>query len=193
MNNPLDIGETLKLGWETFTKNAVALIVGIFLAGIIGAFTFGICLGPMMIGYNQMVLRAAKGETVAVGDVFAGFQHFVPALLLYLIMIVSVFIGFMLLFLPGLILAFMFFWAPWIMAEDPTVGPIDCLKGSVEAFKRDMGGSIVFILVVGVVYGAGAVVPVFGTFVTGPIALAMAAHGVLRVAETAGSAQPAHA
>ncbi len=47
MNNPLDIGETLKLGWETFTKNAVPMIVGILLVGIIGAFTLGICLGPM--------------------------------------------------------------------------------------------------------------------------------------------------
>jgi len=192
MNNPLDIGETLKLGWETFTKNAVPMIVGMLLVGIIGGFTLGICLGPMVIGYNQMILRAAKGETVAIGDVFAGFQNFVPALLLFLIMGVAIMIGFMLLVVPGMVLAFMFFWAPWIMAEEPTMSPIDCLKGSVEAFKRDMGGSIVFVLVNVVVNMVGGFVP-FGSFITGPVASGMAAHGVLRVAESAGSAQPAHA
>lgn len=194
MNNPLDIGQTLKLGWETFAANAVPMIVGLLLVGIIGGFSLGICLGPMMIGYNQMILRAAKGETIAIGDVFAGFQHFVPAFLLYLIMGIAIMIGFMLLVLPGLVLAFMFFWAPWIMAEDPSVGPIDCLKGSVEAFKRDVGGSLVFVLVNIVVNMVGGFVP-FGSLITGPVATGMAAHGMLRVAETAGggAAQPAGA
>lgn len=184
MNKALDIGETLKLGWETFTKNAVPLIVGLLLVALVGGLSIGICIGPMVVGYNKMCLRSARGETVAVGDVFQGFQQFVPALILFLVMGVAITIGIVLLVVPGLILMFMFFWAPWIMAEEPELGAIDCIKASVELFRRDVGASIIFVLVNFVVNAAGGVVP-FGSLITGPIANAMAAHGIDRVRGTA--------
>jgi uncharacterized membrane protein len=184
MNKALDIGETLKLGWETFTKNAVPLIVGTLLMALVGGLSFGICLGPMLVGYNKMCLRAARGEQVAVGDVFQGFQQFLPAFVLMLVAGIAIMLGFLLLIIPGFIVAFLFFWAPWIMAENPELGAIDCLKASVELSRRDIGASAIFILVNVIVNAAGGVVP-FGSLVTGPIAAAMAAHGVDRVRGTA--------
>lgn len=187
MNKALDISETLKLGWDTFAKNAVPMIVGILLVAIIGGLSLGICMGPMLIGYNKMLLRAAQGEQIAVGDVFEGFQRFVPALVLFLIMAVAITIGMMLLVIPGLVLAFMFFFAPWIMAAEEEMGAVDCLKASVELFKRDVGGTLVFVLVNVILSGIGGIVP-FGSLLTGPVAASMAAHGTLRAAQGAGDA-----
>ncbi len=187
MNNALDIGENLKLGWNTFTSNAVALIVGMLLVAVVGGFSLGICLPPMLLGYNQMVLRATEGESVEIGDVFGGFKNFLPAFILYLLMGVSIGIGMMLFVIPGIILAFMFIWAPWILAQEPTMSPIDCLKASVEAVKGDIGGNAVFVLVFMVLSAAGNFVP-FGGLLTSPVATAMMAHGFKRVAQGAGEA-----
>lgn len=185
MNKALDIGETLKLGWDTFAKNAVAMIVGFLLFALISGISLGICAGPMMIGFNKMCLRAGRGETVAIGDVFEGFQRFVPSLVLVLIMVVLLAIGFMLLIIPGLVLMFMFFFAPWIMAADDDIGAIDALKASVEMFKQDVGGTLVFVLVNVIISSIGGFVP-FGSLLTGPVAACMAAHGILRSAEGVG-------
>lgn len=189
MNKPLDIGETLKLGWESFTGNAVPLIVGLLLAAIVSGFTLGICAGAMIIGYNKMVLRAARGESVAIGDVFEGFQRFVPGLVFVLLAGIAISIGFMLLIIPGLVLSFMLFYAPWIMADDDDIGAIDAMKASIELFKQDVGGTIVFALVSGIISSIGGIVP-FGSLVTGPVAAGMIAHGFLRVGQASQSARP---
>lgn len=187
MDKPLDIGENLKLGWNTFTENAVAMIVGMLLVAVVGGFSLGICLPAMLLGYNQMILRAINGEKVEIGDVFGGFKNFVPAFILYLIMAIAIGIGMMFLVIPGLIIAFMFVWAPWILAQEPTMSPIDCLKASVEAVKGDIGGNAVFVLVFMVISAAGNFVP-FGGLLTSPVATAMMAHGFKRTAQSAGEA-----
>lgn len=190
MTKPLDIGETLKLGWDTFAKNAVPLIVGTLLVGIIGGISLGICMGPMALGYCKMCLRAAQGEQVAIGDVFEGFQRFGASFVLFLVLVIALGIGFALFVLPGLVLLFMFYFAFWIMAADEDMGAIDCIKASVELFKRDVGGTIVFVLVNTIVNAIGGIVPL-GSLLTGPVAAAMAAHGTLRAAQDVG--QPAAA
>lgn len=189
MKKPLDIGETLQLAWTTFSNNAVPLIVGMLLVTVVGMVTLGIAIGPLMLGYCKMSLRAARGEQVAIGDVFEGFQRFVPGFVLFLLMGIAIGIGFVLLVLPGLVLGALFFFAPWVMAADENVGPIDALKASVAIVTRDPGGAIVFILVNMVVASAGSVVG-FGTLLTGPIASAMTAHGYIRLPESGEARSP---
>lgn len=175
MNKPLDIGETLSASWETFTKNAAALIVGFLLMAIVGGISMGICLGPLLVGYCRMCLRANRGEKVEIGDVFKGFDTFGPAFVLMLLVGLCVMIGMMLLFIPGLIAGYLLFWSFWFMADGET-SATECMKKSSELARADVGAGIVFVLVNGIVNAVGNAIP-FGSLITGPIAMAMAGSG----------------
>jgi len=178
MLHPMDVGATIGAGWQTFTRNAVALILGAILMAIGIICTLGIGSGAMIVGYNRMCLRAARGESVAPGDVFAGFSMFVPSLLLMIIGGVAVCIGSVLCFVPGLIIGFGIYWGSWIMA-DGEEDPMACLRRSWEYNMANIGPVLVFIIVNTVISSIGSSVAV-GSLITTPVAMAMAAHAYLR-------------
>ncbi|NVB39382.1 hypothetical protein G6O69_16185 [Pseudenhygromyxa sp. WMMC2535] len=178
MNNALDIGATLNQAWEVFSKNAAAFILGFLLVGLVGAVTLGICLGPLLVGFNRMVLRALRGEKVEAGQVFAGFDMFGPAFVLMLLVGLTVFAGLLLFFIPGLIAGYLLFWSLWFMA-DGEQSAVECMKKSSALARADIGGGLIFVIVNGVIQSAGNVVP-FGGLLTAPLAITMAGSGFSR-------------
>jgi uncharacterized membrane protein len=156
----------------------VALVVGFIVMVVVSGFTCLLCLGPMTVGYSRMCLRAARGGTVEIGDVFSGFSQFGPSFLLMFLFVVMVVIGSALFVLPGMIVALLFFWAPWFMADGDN-DPISCLKRSMAYSLANLGPVLVFVLVNALIMNLGHAVGV-GGLLTAPVAMAMAAHGFAR-------------
>jgi uncharacterized membrane protein len=179
-NPPLHIGDTVSLAFDTFVNNAVTLIVGGLVAMLVAIFSLGICGPPMAIGYTRVALRAARGETPAIGDIFEGFQYFLQSWLLFLVIGFAVTLGTTCLIIPGVILAYLLFWAPMFMA-DGNKDAFDCIKRSFEYNKEsdNLGPVVVFYLVYIVIMNIGNAVAL-GGIVTIPVAYAMQAHGYLR-------------
>lgn len=173
MSNPFDIGSALSRAWNVFTANAVPLIIGILLVGLLSLVTLGFAAPGLLVGYNKMVLRAVRGEDIEIGDVFEGFSFFVPALLMGIVVGLGVSVGMMLLVIPGLFLLVLWYWV-WLLMADGAEGLGDVLKKSGEITKSNLGGAIIFILVAGIVSAAGSVIP-GGGLVTGPLSMAMTA------------------
>lgn len=190
MGQALDIGATLKLGWETFTREAVALIVGFVLYVLVLSISMGICAGPMILGYNRMCLRAARGEHVEIGDVFKGFDAFGPSFILAILIGIIVAIGSVLCVLPGIVAGFLLCWAFWFMA-DGDLDPMSCMRRSSEFAKLNVGPLLVFLIVASIVSSLGGVIGGVGSLVTGPIAMMMMAHGHVRAFGGGGVEQPA--
>ena len=178
--NTLDIGGALKLAWDAFTKNAVALIVGALLMGIISGVSLGLCVGPMAVGYARLCLKAARGQQAEIGDLFSGFSDFGPAFLMMLIAAIAVGIGMILCVLPGVIIGFALSWAPYLMADGDS-DAMSCLKRSWEFSKANLGSVIVFLIVAGIVGGIGGVIGGIGQLVTMPIGQMMVAFGFINV------------
>lgn len=179
MEQPLDIGKTLQLGWEGFSRNALALIVDLIIVSVVSTVTLGICAGPMTIGYNAMCLRAARGETVAVGESLKGFGQFGPSFMLMLIAVVAIVVGLILCIIPGLVIGFMWFWSTWLMA-DGNNDPMACFRGSADFVKQNAGPVVIFVIVASVINAIGGAIGGFGSLITAPIALMMIAQGYLR-------------
>lgn len=174
----LDIGITLKLAWEGFTKNAVPLVIGAILVGLLSAFTLGILAGPMMLGYYGMCLKIARGEPVEINNVFDGLQHFGPAFVLCLLLAIGIVVG-SIVIIGGLIVVFLAAWAFVIMA-DGEYDAMAAIRRSAEYNLANIGPVIVFLIVNGVVASIGSAIGGFGALVTGPIANLMLVHGYLR-------------
>ena len=174
MNNPLDIGVAFREGWAAFAREAVALIVGFLLFGLVAGLSFGICAGPMTVGYQSMCIRAARGESVQIGDVFSGFSKFGPSFILMLLYGLAVGLGTLLCVIPGLAVAWFCVWATFLMA-DGDEDAMSCLKRSWEYSKQNMGGVIVMVIVASVVGSVGSAVGGVGGLVTMPLQMMMLA------------------
>ena len=73
----LDVGQAFKGGWNAFTADIVALLVGTLIAGLLSIVTLGILAGPLTAGlYNMVVRRVRDGRPAQIGDVFSCMDRF---------------------------------------------------------------------------------------------------------------------
>lgn len=113
-------GDYIKEGFDLFKENAAVLILASLIALAIATVSLGILAGPMMAGLIIIILRIKDGDPQqpTAGDVFQGFQYFLPTFL-------YVVVWTLILIIPMLILAFI-----------PCLGPIlmICLSLAAAAF-----------------------------------------------------------
>src|SRR5688572_18047486 len=91
--------------WQLFQQNALTFILASLLVMVLSVVSVGILIGPLSIGYIEMVRKAGRNESVQVGDVFRGFDFFLPGFVATLLIGLAVFVGCILLLLPGIAVA----------------------------------------------------------------------------------------
>lgn len=152
---------------DTFTlaikpENAIPLLVDALIVSVLSVCTLGLCAPALMLGYTQMALRAARGEKISMGESFQGFQQFVPALLLGLVLLVAVAIG-SIVIVGGLVVMFVCTYSFMLLAAKPGLGPIEACTESWPLVRDHLVDTLVlwgFGLLVGTVLaptGLGAV------------------------------------
>jgi uncharacterized membrane protein len=185
----ISISACVSAGFAGFKKNPVTHIVTTLLVIVISGVGFGLLTGPMMVGYMRMLKDEDEGRAISIADVFKGFDDFVPALLAVLLSTIIVSIGFMLCFLPGLLLMAMVPVAAYLVACGEKDG-IAALKRAWELVKGNLVGAFLCMLVLGIIGNLGALLCFVGVLVTLPIAFIGTYHmakqmaaddGVLRV------------
>lgn len=137
----------------SFLKTEIVLTLNII--GII-------LYGPIQIGLSRFILKLATRESKAKFiDLFSGYDVFIKSLFMTIIILISIFIGTILFIVPGIIVGLMFSQVYYILAENPTISVIECLKQSskmMDGFKGDLfilelsfiGWIIVCVLTLGV-------------------------------------------
>lgn len=171
--NIIEIETLLKDSWEIFQKNLVAYIIGALIT-IFGSI-FLITSAPLAYGLAHMAAKGARGEIVEIADVFAGFKldKFIQSWVLFLIIMIPIFIGFLLLVIPGIIIsiafAIIFLYAlPLMVVKD--VGAVDSLKESLEIAKANPQDTIVLVVVVMILNAIGSAIWI-GTILTMPFTM----------------------
>ncbi len=176
------LGEWLSEGWALIKDDIVTFAVATLLAGLIGGITFGICAAPLGAGLFMMLFAKMRGEPVAIGDVFKGFQKFGPAFVFMIVVgiaagIASVVlnlipvIGQVLSPLLGIVIgAAVFYSLPLIAATE--TGAMDAIKISWEKVQPNLVMYAVTYFVYSLVASIGVIACVVGIFVTQPLMLA---------------------
>lgn len=95
MTREVKFGDWLNQAFELYKANFGVLVLTSLLAGLISSVTVGILMAPMMAGMVLIVLRLLRGQTPKpdVSTLFEGFNHFLPALLLFVVWGVLIFGG----------------------------------------------------------------------------------------------------
>lgn len=163
-----DIGTCVSAGIAGFRKEPVTHIVATLLVAIIGNISFGLLIGPMIVGYMQLIKIQEDGGTPQIGDVFKGFDDFVPALLAGLISVIIVGIGFMLCILPGLLIMAIIPVATYLVAVGEKDG-VNAVKRAWAVVKDNLVGAFLCSLVLGILGQLGAIACFVGILITLPI------------------------
>lgn len=169
----MEIEALLKDSWEIFQKNMVAYIVGALIT-IFGSIII-ITSAPLAYGLTYMAAKGARGETVEIADVFAGFKpdKFVQSWILFLIIMIPIFIGFLLLVIPGMIIGIVFsviflYALPLMVIKD--AGAVDALKESLEIAKANLQDTIILVVIVMILNAIGSAIWI-GTILTMPFSM----------------------
>jgi uncharacterized membrane protein len=171
-NSKVDVGGWVTEAWELYKANFALLCVATLVAMLLGLFTCGVLGGPLWAGLTMIILRVArKSEPVPqIGDVFKGFDFFLQALLLALVLGVAYAV---LSFIPLVGGVAGFLVAPLILFAMPLI--VDrkmefwpAIQASYEQAKVEYVGLLVLTLLASLISAAGALLCGVGVILTAP-------------------------
>ena len=183
------VGTTFNRGLEIYKKNFVPLLLATLLAFVIGGVSCGICLAPLLCGVFAMILAAMRNNDAVLktGDVFKGFQKFLPAFvaclvigainsILYSILVVIPILGWIaLIVVCYAVTPAVFAWSQLLITDqNASIGDAILVPLKLVGDKR-FWSVILVSFVAGLLGSVGAVACGIGVFVTIPFAYCMIA------------------
>ena len=92
-----------------------------------------IAVSPVvMVGLMNVYLHMYRGENVEFGDMFDGFKNYGHVLGGYWYMYLFIFLWSLLLYIPGIIKAYAYSMAPYILMDQPEISATDALEKSKQ-------------------------------------------------------------
>ncbi len=149
----MDFKHHIETTWNMLLGNLVALIlITLVLLGV-SALSLGILAPVIAAGYTQsLLLLIRNGREPKIQDLFSHMNLFLPLLGFTLVVFVAVFIGFLLLFLPGIVLIAAVLFCCIYMLPLMTDRNMDLINAIKESYAMARQGEILDHLVVVVLY-----------------------------------------
>lgn len=178
------IGEYINSGWSLFQKNAgpfigftiLVALINILIAKInqsaspVGSLISILISGPLNAGFLIVAFKLLRDRATSFGDFFRGFNYYLPLFLVSLVSGVMVFIGFLLLIIPGIYLAIAYTFAlPFVLEKKMNFW--DAMELSRKLISKNWFAFFGFVLVLGLINIAGALVFGLGLLVTIPLSV----------------------
>lgn len=179
------VPEIARESWALFQKEALVFVLGTAVVLLLSAVSLGVLLGPLAVGFLDLVAKALRGEPVQVGDVFNRFDAFASSLIALLIVGVAVCVGTLLFVVPGLIAGLFSGFTLHAIAYEG-LQAVPAIKRSAQMVRDNLVNSLVLFLLIAVAQSLGGSV-VFGVLLTTPLSLIASAIAYRRLAATSES------
>jgi hypothetical protein len=166
----MQIGKWMSDGWQLCKPILWPMVGFLFVTGVISNVTFGLSYlvyGPLMAGLTIVPLRLAKGRPQPFGKFFDGFKAFLPLFLLSIVMGVLIWVGAMLLIIPGIYLAIAWTWAN-LLVIDRGMDFWPAMAASMKVVNKNFWGTLGWLVVSGFMAGLGVVACGLGLLITIP-------------------------
>jgi uncharacterized membrane protein len=92
--------------------------------------------GPMLLGFTHYFVKYKRNEAPKLEDVFKGFNNYVSALVLHILIGIFVLLWTLLLIVPGIIAIYKYSMAIYILNDNPDIGA----KAAIDKSKEMMEG-----------------------------------------------------
>ena len=164
----VEIGHWIRAGWEIVTSDFWMFVLMALVFFIINTALPLFLQGPLMVGFHFACMRKMISGRLDVGDLFKGFNFFVPAFLAMVVISVFTFLGSLFCIIPGLVIAAMYQFT-YLFIFDKKLEFWPAMQASHELVKKDYFGFTLFIFVLGLLVFAGALFCLVGILFTLPI------------------------
>lgn len=137
------------------------------LMGMLMGFAINVIQFVLMGGMVKMALNQIRGLPISAGDIFKGFEHFVPLALGGLLYSLGIQIGAIFCIIPGLLLAGL--WMLTVpLIVDQNMDAVTALTTSLKTLQPHMWSALGVYLVLGLVAGLGSLLCGIGMIITYP-------------------------
>jgi len=161
-------GKWIGEGWELVKSDLVMFAVSALLFAVVGGAVPVILQGAMMVGFNLLVIKKLATGRLDIGDLFKGFNFFVPSLVAHILVSIFTALGMLLCIIPGLVIAAMYMFT-FLFILDKKMDFWPAMQASAEIVKKDYMGFTLFIVALGLLQLLGVLACIIGIFVTLPI------------------------
>jgi hypothetical protein len=127
--------------------------------------------GPLQTGMHLYCAKRMYNKRTDIGDLFKGFDYFLPTFIAALIIGAFVFAGTMLCIIPGLVVAAIFKFS-YLFIIDKKMDFWPAMMASHEVTKNDYFGFTIFLLAMAGINILGALCCIVGLLVTIPMSVA---------------------
>lgn len=126
-----------------------ALLIPIFLTVFTFVFAIAIAINVffcnvLRVGKKGWFLRYGRGEVPSVGDLFASFRIYKPAMTAMLLSDLYSWLWSFLFIIPGIVKSYAYRLVPYIVYENPNIPPSQAIKLSEEMMKGHKGELFIF-------------------------------------------------
>ncbi len=113
-----------------------ASLAGIAASAALAQWVIHLILGGVLqLGSARFHVNLIDGKPAEFSDLFSQFSHFGSALIMCLLRSIFILLWMLLLIVPGIIAAYSYEMAPYILMEDPQCGGYEALKRSKELMR----------------------------------------------------------
>lgn len=162
-------GRWLAAGWELVTADLGNYLLISLIFFLLNGVPF--IQGALIAGFHIYTMKKLMRRPVGVGDIFEGFNYFIPTLIASILIGIFTFIGFLLLIIPGLIVASMYKFT-YLFIVDKKMGFWEAMQASHAVVRQDYFGFVMFLVLVFLVNVMGFCCLFVGLLVTVPMTFA---------------------
>ncbi len=164
-------GRWISEGWQMVKADMGNYILMALVFSLLNGTVPLILQGPLMIGFHIFCMKKLLNRPTDFGDLFKGFNFFVPALVATLLISLFVFGGTLLCIIPGLVIAAMYKFT-YLFIVDKRMDFWPAMQASHAVTRNDYFGFTMFMLALALVNFVGVLCCIVGVFVTIPISFA---------------------
>ena len=162
-------GRWLGIGWELVKADLGNYLLISLVFFLLNGVPF--IQGALIAGFHIYTMKKLMRRAADVTDLFKGFNYFVPTLVASLLIGLFTFIGFLLLFIPGLVVAAMYKFT-YLFIVDKRMDFWQAMQASHAVVRRDYFGFVMFLILAFLINVAGFCCFVVGLLVTVPLTFA---------------------
>jgi hypothetical protein len=167
-SSEVQIGKWISDGWNIISGDLLMVILATLVFAIMSGVIPIILQAPMVIGMHIMLVNKMLTGRLDIGDLFKGFNYFVPSLLATLVMGIFIFIGMLACIIPGLVVGAMYLFT-YLFIADRKMEFWPAMQASHAIVKQNYLGYTFFFLTLALLQLAGALLCGVGLLVTIPI------------------------
>jgi len=162
-------GHWIGAGWEMVKADMGAYVLAALIFFVLSGVPF--IQGALITGFHIYTMKKLAGRRADFGDLFKGFNYFIPTLVATLLIGVFTFFGTLLCIIPGLVVAAALKFT-YLFIVDKRMDFWPAIQASHAVVKQDYFGFTMFLILAFLVNLLGFVCCIVGVLVTFPVTIA---------------------